>query len=220
MNIFEKLNKAKLALQSGGLKKSGRNDFAKYDFFELSDLLPTIIRLENELKFFCQVMFDKDIATLKISDAEKPEDVIIYTSPMSSASLKGMHEVQNLGAVQTYIKRYLYVNAFEIVESDAVDRSDKRADTHEVATQKRGTTENVSAKPPKTSKQVISRAQLEELTALAVNPDGKPNDGVVKILRDAYKSCGFDSAKDITTDKFQIIKEATEKALLPFELGD
>ena len=34
-----------------------------------------------------------------------------------------MHEVQNLGAVQTYIKRYLYVNAFEIVEQDAIDKS-------------------------------------------------------------------------------------------------
>ena len=49
MNIYEKLNKAKLALQSGGLKKSGRNDFAKYEYFELSDFIPTILRLENEL---------------------------------------------------------------------------------------------------------------------------------------------------------------------------
>jgi hypothetical protein len=40
---------------------------------------------------------------------------------MSSASLKGCHEVQNLGAVETYIKRYLYQNCFEIVEGDALD---------------------------------------------------------------------------------------------------
>jgi len=42
---------------------------------------------------------------------------------MSTAALKGCHEVQNLGAVQTYIRRYLWVAALEIVESDVVDAS-------------------------------------------------------------------------------------------------
>ena len=42
---------------------------------------------------------------------------------MSSAALKGCHEVQNLGAVQTYIRRYLWVTALEIVEHDAIDSS-------------------------------------------------------------------------------------------------
>jgi hypothetical protein len=40
---------------------------------------------------------------------------------MSSAALKGCHDVQNLGAVQTYLRRYLWTNAFEIVEHDAID---------------------------------------------------------------------------------------------------
>jgi hypothetical protein len=40
---------------------------------------------------------------------------------MSTAALKGCHEVQNLGAVQTYIRRYLWVTAMEIVEHDALE---------------------------------------------------------------------------------------------------
>jgi len=48
---------------------------------------------------------------------------IEFKCPMSTAALKGCHDVQNLGAVLTYIRRYLWVNAFEIVESDAVDAS-------------------------------------------------------------------------------------------------
>ena len=43
---------------------------------------------------------------------------------MSSAALKGCHEVQNLGAVQTYLRRYLWVTAMEIVEHDALDSSE------------------------------------------------------------------------------------------------
>ena len=31
--------------------------------------------------------------------------------------------MQNLGAVETYIKRYLYQNCFEIVESDVLDET-------------------------------------------------------------------------------------------------
>jgi hypothetical protein len=40
---------------------------------------------------------------------------------MGSAALKGCHEVQNIGAVETYQRRYLWVTAMEIVEHDALD---------------------------------------------------------------------------------------------------
>jgi len=59
---------------------------------------------------------------MEIVDNEKPEDRIIITSPMSTAALKGCHEVQNLGAVQTYLRRYFWVAALEIVEHDALDQ--------------------------------------------------------------------------------------------------
>jgi hypothetical protein len=42
---------------------------------------------------------------------------------MGSAALKGCHEVQNIGAVETYQRRYLWVAALEIVEHDALDSS-------------------------------------------------------------------------------------------------
>jgi hypothetical protein len=40
---------------------------------------------------------------------------------MGSAALKGCHEVQNIGAVETYQRRYLWVTAMEIVEHDVLD---------------------------------------------------------------------------------------------------
>jgi len=42
---------------------------------------------------------------------------------MGSAALKGCHEVQNIGAVETYQRRYLWVAALEIVEHDALDKT-------------------------------------------------------------------------------------------------
>jgi hypothetical protein len=40
---------------------------------------------------------------------------------MGSAQLKGCHEVQNIGAVETYQRRYLYTTALELLEHDVLD---------------------------------------------------------------------------------------------------
>ena len=122
MTIFEKLNEARLRFQNAGIQKSGNNKFANYTYYELSDILPFINQIANELKFTCVVNFTPDLATLDFCDLED-NGKITFTSPMSTASLKGCHEVQNLGAVETYIKRYLYQNCFEIVESDVLDET-------------------------------------------------------------------------------------------------
>jgi hypothetical protein len=120
MTVFEKLNEARLRFQNAGIQKSGQNKFAGYTYYELADILPVINKLANELKFCCVVNFTPELATLDFCDLEG-DGRIQFTSPMSTASLKGCHEVQNLGAVETYIKRYLYQNCFEIVENDELD---------------------------------------------------------------------------------------------------
>ena len=65
---------------------------------------------------------------LTIVNAENTDEKLVFTSPMSNANLKGCHDVQNLGAVQTYLRRYLWVNAFEIVESDGLDATTGKDD--------------------------------------------------------------------------------------------
>ena len=121
MNVFEKLNEARVRFQMANVKKSGNNKFAGYTYYELADILPQINAIAKDLKFSCVVCFTVDMATLDFIDIEKPEDKITFTSPMSTAALKGCHAVQNVGATETYLKRYLYQNCFEIVESDVLD---------------------------------------------------------------------------------------------------
>lgn len=120
MNVWVKLANARVAFQKLNKKMSGKNKFAGYEYFELADILPEINKLGEELGFVCEVSFS-DVAELIFRNTEKPDEIIKFTSPMSTASLKGCHDVQNLGAVQTYIKRYLYQNCFEIVEADSLN---------------------------------------------------------------------------------------------------
>jgi hypothetical protein len=120
MSVHKKLMEARLKLQATKLSKSGHNKFAGYQYFELGDFLPTVQGIFAELNLCGVVSFTADLATLTITDTEDGSNVIV-SSPMGSAALKGCHEVQNIGAVETYQRRYLWVTAMEIVEHDALD---------------------------------------------------------------------------------------------------
>jgi hypothetical protein len=118
--VYAKLQKARMMLQAAPIKKSGHNKFAGYQYFELGDFLPTINEIFNELGLCSVISFDKELATLRVIDTDNGGS-ITFTSPMADAHLKGCHPIQNMGATQTYSRRYLYVSALEIVEHDALD---------------------------------------------------------------------------------------------------
>lgn len=153
--IYEKLMSARIRLQSTPMKKSGHNKFAQYHYFELGDFLPAIQTIFADLKMAGVVSFGLDLATLTLVDLEDGTQIQI-TSPMSSAALKGCHEVQNLGAVQTYIRRYLWVAALEIVEHDSIDSSPPKE----------------ALKPaPKASRPARSKDEVTNLIRAATSPE-------------------------------------------------
>ena len=120
--VHKKLMQARMLLQNAPLKKSGHNKFAGYSYFELGDFIPTINAIFNEVGLCGVVSYDTEIASLTITDTDDGTSLVI-TSPMAEANLKGCHPIQNLGAVETYTRRYLWVTAMEIVEHDALDSS-------------------------------------------------------------------------------------------------
>jgi len=120
MSVYKKLQEARIQLQNTKLSKSGKNKFAGYEYFELGDFLPQIQNICQKIGLCGMVSFTQTDAYLTIHETEG-DGFVTFTSPMSSASLKGCHDVQNLGAVQTYLRRYLWTNAFEISEHDALD---------------------------------------------------------------------------------------------------
>jgi len=121
MNVYQKLNRARAEFHVSEIKKSGLNKFAGYKYFELADFVIPALEIFNEVGLTSIIRFGKDIAEFIVVNTEKPDEIIVFTSPMSTAALKGCHEVQNLGAVQTYITRYLWVSVLHIVEHDALD---------------------------------------------------------------------------------------------------
>lgn len=136
MNVYEKMSNAVDEFHKIEIKKTGKNKFAGYEYFELADFIKPILSVLKANKLLAVQTFTNEVATLRIVNIEATDEFIEYTSPMSTASLKGCHEVQNLGAVQTYLRRYLLVVAFNIIEADALEATTGKVEppTHEELT--------------------------------------------------------------------------------------
>ena len=100
MSVYKKLIVARAKLRAKVLKKSGHNKFAGYNYFELGDFLHPIMEIFDEVGLIGIVSFTKEQAELCIVDIDGGGEIVI-TSPFGSAALKGCHEVQNIGAVET-----------------------------------------------------------------------------------------------------------------------
>lgn len=122
-NVYIKLISARLQLQKMNIKKSGENKYSGFKYFELSDFIPPLNEILAEHRLCTNFSIDGDKATLTIINCEAPEETISFTSPIAEAQLKGCTPIQAVGAVHTYMKRYLYLNALEIVEDDILDKN-------------------------------------------------------------------------------------------------
>ena len=119
-SIYQKLNEARTKFHSMELKKTGYNKFASYYYFELRDFLIPALKIFEEVGLCAVVTFSNETAAMTIHEVDG-EGKIAITSPMADAPLKGTHPIQQIGAVETYSRRYLWVAALEIVEHDALD---------------------------------------------------------------------------------------------------
>jgi len=132
MNIYEKIQLVKQGLLESNLKKSGENKFAGFKYYELADITPKLIELCNKHKLHTSISFTRDLAILTITNIEKIEEQVVYTSPMEELELKGCNKIQALGGTETYQRRYLYMAAFDIIENDMFDAQSGKEETPEL----------------------------------------------------------------------------------------
>jgi len=128
--IYKKLQELKQTIAETKTTKSGKNTFSGYSYFELQDFMPLVISTCTKLGMTSAMSFGKELATLTLVDIEEG-DKVEFTMPVSEANLKGCHPVQNLGAVVTYTRRYLWLTALDITEADALDPVTGKKDSKE-----------------------------------------------------------------------------------------
>ena len=126
MTVLKRLQTVRNELQKKELKQSGKNGFSNYSYFQISDFINYVTTLSNEHGITPILTFSKEVATLTIYNSDDKEDFIVFETPFILAEMKSAINIQKLGSSITYIKRYLYMLAFEISDADGIDCLDAK----------------------------------------------------------------------------------------------
>jgi hypothetical protein len=128
MNIYQKLLKARAMFLEADVKKTGKNMHLSFKYFELEDIVPTATRIFGEVGIVPLVNFTADTATMTMVNTDNPEETVTFVSPfnqiapiVSNAGKQATNEMMALGSSITYMRRYLYMIALDICESDGID---------------------------------------------------------------------------------------------------
>lgn len=188
-NVYQRLLMARSKFLDANVEKSGKNMHLSFKYFELEDIVPTAIRIFNEVGLISVVNFTPDVATMEIINTENPDESVSFVAPFNqiqpiisnNTGGKATNEMQALGSSITYMRRYLYMIALDICESDSIDANLGKGETASAPAAEK--------KAPATPEQ---RQEVKEnLTAPADNASALQIKGlkaVLKKLKDADPS--------------------------------
>lgn len=180
-NIYQKLIKAREQFLNADVQKTGKNMHLSFKYFELDDIVPTAIRIFATVGLVPVVNFTTDTATMTIVNTDNPEDTVAFVAPfnqiapiVSNTGKQATNEMQALGSSITYMRRYLYMMALDICESDSIDaNAGKPVSTPAPA--------KAAPKAPATPQQ--RQEVKEELTAPADNATTLQIKGLKSVLK-------------------------------------
>ena len=175
-NVYQKLLEARVLFMEEDVKKSGKNMKMAYKYFELQDIVPVALPIFQKVGLLPVTTFENDVATMSLINVDNPTEYINFTSPMReiepiiSAKTGGevTNAIQRLGSVETYQRRYLYMIALDIVESDAIEAA---------------TGNNPPPAPKPTAP--VTPEKRQEVTKNLTAPDGNATELQIKGLKAA-----------------------------------
>lgn len=207
-NVRQKLAQARLMFLNKNVKKTGKNNSLEFKYFELEDIVPSAIEIFAEIGLVTTTNFDSENASMTVFNTDNmDESGMVFSIPyrdagqiISKTGKQVTNPVQALGASVTYLRRYLYMMALDIVEHDDIDATLGAVNTEDeetpapVKTQKAPATpsERKAAKKELTSSDgAASDEQLNELKAFCkalLEKDETQEDFIQQI---AMKTNGF-----------------------------
>lgn len=121
LNVWEKLNLAREMFAAKGITKNGINRYAKFKYYTLDDIVPAKLEIFKAVGLVDNITFTQDAALLTLLNVNNPSESILFSSPLAADESMISNPIQKLGAVQTYLRRYLYLLMLDIVEPETVD---------------------------------------------------------------------------------------------------
>ncbi|HQJ59921.1 MAG TPA: ERF family protein, partial [bacterium] len=167
MCIYKKLNRLRMEFLSRGVKKTGYNGYSDYPYFELEDILPIAVPLCNEIGLTTITSFKRNelgvYGIMRIVDIDAPDKFVEIESASGMATLKACHDIQNVGAVETYHRRYLWTALLELTEHDAMEEKTESGEGEgESVKEEKGKKKKISAPPLTKTEPPATETKKEE----------------------------------------------------------
>ena len=126
METLQKLSKAIELIKSKDLKKKGRNKFSNYDYYTPDQVAELTTWASHQVKLFPKFDLIRNelgiTGKLSIYDIESTDELrdtpIVFELASAIPEIKATNISQQLGGAMTYTKRYLLMNAFDIVDNN------------------------------------------------------------------------------------------------------
>lgn len=122
MKTLQKLNQTIELIKKKDLKKSGRNTFSKYDYYTPEQVAELVTGACHEVGIFPKFDLIRNelgiTGKLSIYDIESESEPVVFEMASAIPEIKATNTSQQLGGAMTYTKRYLLMNAFDIVDNN------------------------------------------------------------------------------------------------------
>lgn len=214
-NVYQRLLTARAKFLEADVQKTGKNMHLSFKYFELDDIVPSAIRIFNEVGLIPIVNFTADTATMNIVNTDNPEDTVSFVAPfnqiapiVSNTGKQATNEMQALGSSITYMRRYLYMMALDICESDSIDANIGKGEDNASAAE--------APKAPATPQQ--RQAVKEDLTAKDGNATALQIKGLKAVLKKLKEA---DPSKEemianiaVQTQGFTVISKSDCEAMI------
>lgn len=135
LNIYEKLDLARKSIRDGQIKKDGRNDYSKYDYFTPEAVESLVTKACNEQKLICLTSLKADAygiyQTLDLINLEDTKEGIHFELRTAEADMTATNRAQKMGGTDTYSERYIKMKVFTIKDNSLdFDSQDNRPDVN------------------------------------------------------------------------------------------
>lgn len=128
LNVYQKLALARKMLLDQGIKQSGKNMQLAYKYFELEDIVKPVTEIFLEIGLTSESNYSNEVAFMHIVNCDNPEQRISFSAPfnqvtpiISNQGKQVTNGMQALGASITYMRRYLYQLALDLIVNDEVE---------------------------------------------------------------------------------------------------
>ena len=189
MNVYGKLIEARKRFLDAGIKKTGVNRYAEYKYFTLDEIIPAKQEIFRDLGLADVISFGSEVATLTIFNIADPQDYIVFTSQLAADESMIKNPIQKVGAIQTYVRRYLYLLALDIIESDGIEATTGNPE---------GQGDEPDVIRPKKSNRPKTEGERKEIKGELIDQGGDATETQIKAIKNGLKKL---RAKD--SDKYE-----------------